>query len=93
MFFAKEEKDHARQRKLARQAALRRDKVNLDDVRDVIVLGDWYRDALGRFKTTANGGGLQNLTICKPWCEKWAILERHASIRSREYAWPLGLRS
>ncbi|MGA2157536.1 MAG: hypothetical protein ABSH37_24270, partial [Bryobacteraceae bacterium] len=70
MYFGVEERNHVRQKELARDAARRRDPVDLDKVRDVIVISDWYRKALGGFET----GGPQHLTICKPWCSQWADL-------------------
>jgi hypothetical protein len=68
MYFGIEEKDHAKQKELARNAICHRERVDLDKVRDVIVVSGWYRRALGDLKT----GRHQQLKICKPWFSHWA---------------------
>jgi hypothetical protein len=70
MYFGVDEKDRTRQKELARTAIHQREKVNLDKVRGVIVMSDWYRKALGIPAT----GGEPKLTICRPWCSPWADL-------------------
>jgi hypothetical protein len=68
MYFGIEEKDHARQKDLARDAVRHRVKVVLPE--DVIVISGWYRRALGDLKR----GSREQLTITKPWFSPWADL-------------------
>ena len=50
-----------------KKAIRARSPVDLSQLDDVSVVSDWYRRALGDFKTQGFGGNPQELTICKPW--------------------------
>jgi hypothetical protein len=70
MYFGTTVQDHAAQKDLAQTAVRHREKVDLQQVSDVIVIGDWYRKALGGFRT----GGKQSLAVSVPGCSQWADL-------------------
>ena len=54
--------------------ARRRGPVELQELKDVIVISSWYRSALGGFESQASGGEAQELNISKPRIAFWADL-------------------
>ncbi len=81
MYFGTTEKDHAKQKELAKQARLKLDPVALDKLGDIVVLSGWYRDALGGFETWSSHWKskdpdlyLQKLRVSQPWSMHWADL-------------------
>jgi len=70
MFFGITEKDHARQKDIARNAVSHRAHVDLNQVRDVMVISGWYRRALGDLKA----GARYKLKISRPRFSLWADL-------------------
>jgi hypothetical protein len=57
---------------------------NSPKLRDVLIVGDWYRKALGWFEP----GSEQKLDVAAPRCQWWLISVRVASILNQGFAWP-----
>lgn len=68
IYFGKHEQDHIKQKEIARDEIKQRKGVNMHDLSDAIVIGGWYRRALGDLET----GGPYELKICKPPLSLWA---------------------
>jgi hypothetical protein len=70
IYFGRDEQDHIRQKSIAKAEIEQRKAVDMEQLWDSIIIGGWYRRALGDLKT----GGPQELKICKPRLSFWADL-------------------
>lgn len=67
--------DHTKCMYFKNKEEAKHESVNdLTSLREVIVISDWYRKALGDFGTTWKTGERQKLAISKPRCALWADL-------------------
>jgi hypothetical protein len=70
IYFGRDERDHIRQKDIAKTEISQRKEVSMGQLSDAIVIGGWYRRALGDLET----GGPHELKICKPRFSLWADL-------------------